>query len=116
MTRMMNTSRNPLAERDPLGSIALAAAAVSLLGFLVLVIGHLVDPSTFNNGKHAGAANNAAFLAYVLGLLVALFLGGTVWFYGRRHGRVGRRSAAALATCYGVAALVVAVVVAALGG
>ena len=116
MTRMMHTSRNPRSERDPLGSVALAAAMVSLLGLLVLVIGHLLDPSTFNNGKHPGAANNAAFFAYVLGLLVALFLGGTGWFYGRRHGRARRRSPAALATYYGIAALVVAVVVAALGG
>ena len=106
----------PGAERDVLGTVALGAAAVSLLGFVVLVVGHLLDPSDFNNGPHPAALNNVAFFAYVLGLLVALVVGGGAWFYGRRSGRVGPRSAAALATYYGVVALLVGVVVAALGG
>ncbi|MBO1754392.1 hypothetical protein [Allobranchiibius sp. CTAmp26] len=102
--------------RDVLGTTALVAAAVSFAGFLVLIIGHLVDPSGFNNGKHPDAANNLAFFAYVLGLLIALILGAAVWFHGRRSGRTGPRSPAALATYYGLAFLVVTVVAAMLGG
>jgi hypothetical protein len=106
----------PRVERDVFGTVALGAAAVSLLGFVVLVVGHAVDPSDFNNGKHPSPANNVAFLAYVLGLLIALLLGGAAWFYGRRSGRTGPRSSAAFATYYGVVFLVVGIVAAALGG
>ena len=89
---------------------------MSLLGLVVLVVGHLLDPADFNNGPRPAAANNVAFFAYVLGLLVALLLGGAVWFYGRRSGRVGPRSAAALATYAGVVLLLAGVVGTALGG
>lgn len=118
----MNTRHNEAArtavvetERDILGVIALAAAALSFAGFAVLVVGHLADPTDFNNGKNPSPANNVAFFAFVLGLLVALGLGGAVWYYGRRTQRTGPRSPAALATYYGAAALVVAIIGAALG-
>jgi hypothetical protein len=105
----------PDTERDVLGTIALVAAAISFVGFAVLIVGHLLDPADFNNGKNPSAANNVAFFAYVLGVLIALVLGGAVWFYGRRSGRTGPRSPAAFATYYGVVFLIVAVVAAALG-
>ena len=104
------------AERDVFGTVALGAAAISLLGFAVLVVGHLLDPSDFNNGPHPIAANNVAFFAYVLGLLIALLLGGAVWFYGRRSGRTGPRSAAAFATYYGIAFLLIGLGASARGG
>ena len=110
------TAVGPTTGRDVLGVTALGAAAVSLTGFAVLVIGHLVDPAAFNNGKHPAAANNVAFFAYVVGLLIALVLGGGVWFYGRRTGSSGPRSSAALATYYGITFLLVTIVAAALGG
>ena len=103
-------------ERDVLGSIALAAAGISFAGFLVLLIGHLLDPSDFNNGKHPSPANDVAFFAFVVGLLIALVLGTAVWFYGRRSGRSTARSHAALGAYYGFVALVAAVVIGALGG
>ena len=102
-------------ERDTIGIVALGAAAVSLVGFAVLFLGHLIDPSGFNNGKHPNAANNVAFFAFVLGLLISLVLGGAVWFFARRAGRGDPRSPAALATYYGVVFLVVAIVAGALG-
>jgi hypothetical protein len=105
----------PANRRDVFGTVALVAAAISLVGFAVLVIGHLADPADFNNGKQSSAANNISFLAYVLGLLVALGLGGAVWFYGHRTRQTGPRSFAAIATYYGAAALVTAVVALALG-
>lgn len=108
-------AHRPDTDRDIFGTIALCAAAVSLAGFAVLIIGHLIDPGGFNNGKHPNAANNVAFFAYVLGLLIALLLGGTVWFYARRAGRGDTRSPAALATYYGVTFLIVAIVFGALG-
>lgn len=110
-----SAAARPDTQRDVLGTVALAAAAISLLGFAVLIIGHLADPSDFNNGKHASPANNLAFFAYILGLLIALGLGGTVWFYGRRTRRAGPRSPAAFATYYGAVALIVAIIAAALG-
>ncbi|WP_375479056.1 hypothetical protein [uncultured Jatrophihabitans sp.] len=117
--RHTDTSAVPAAspndEHDTFGTIALAAAVISFVGFAVLVIGHQVDPADFNNGKHPSPANNVAFFAYVIGVLVALVLGGAVWFYGRRSGRTGPRSRAALATYYGAVFLVVAVIAAALG-
>ncbi len=110
-----SAAARPDTQRDVLGTTALAAAAISLLGIAVLIIGHLADPSDFNNGKHANPVNNLVFFAYILGLLIALGLGGTVWYYGRRTRRIGPRSPAAIATYYGVVALVVAIIAAALG-
>ena len=101
-------------DRDLLSGVALAAAAISLLGFAVLGIGHLVDPSVFNNTKHPGAADFVAFYAYVLGLLIALLLGGATWLYGRRAHSPKPR--AKIAACYGILFLIIGIVIAALGG
>lgn len=113
---MPNRTPVPALDRDSLGTVALAAAAMSFLGFAVLLIGHLVDPADFNNGKHASGADFIAFYAFVLGLLVALFLGGAVWLYQHRAKRPTRRSPAKIAACYGGAFLIIAIAVAALGG
>lgn len=102
-------------ERDTFGAVALAAAVISFVGFAVLVIGHQLAPDDFNNGKHPSAANNVAFFAYVFGLLIALIVGGATWYHGRRSGRTGPRSPAALATYYGLVFLMVASCAAALG-
>jgi hypothetical protein len=100
---------------DPWVIACVTACAVSLLGFLTLFVGHLVDPSYFNNTKQAGPGNSLAFFAYVLGTLAALGLGGSTWFYGRRGPRRSRAQAGRLTTCFGLTALIVAAVAAALG-
>jgi hypothetical protein len=100
---------------DPWAIACVTACAISLLGFLSLLVGHLIDPSYFNNTKQAGPGNSLAFFAYVLGTLAALGLGGSTWFYGRRGPRRSRARIGRFTAGYGVAALVVAVIAAALG-
>jgi hypothetical protein len=100
---------------DPWVIACTLACMVSLLGFLTLLVGHLADPSYFNNTKQAGPGNSLAFFAYLLGTLAALGLGGATWFYNRQGSRRTRAQAGRLTTGYGLAALVVAVVAAALG-
>jgi Kef-type K+ transport system membrane component KefB len=100
---------------DPWVAICVTACAVSLLGFLTLLVGHLVDPSSFNNTKQAGPGNSIAFFAYVLGTLAALVLGGATWFYGRQGSRRSRTRAGRLTAGYGLTALVVAVIAASMG-
>ena len=115
-TQATQATQSPSTERDVLGSIALAAAVVSAIGYLRLIIGHAVDPTGFNNGKHPNTANNIAFFAFVVGLLIALFLGGASYVFARRAGHTSLRSRAAIGFLAGVGLLVLAVISAALGG
>jgi uncharacterized membrane protein YtjA (UPF0391 family) len=102
-------------EPDRLGVAALSAAMISLVGFLVLSIGHAVDPHLFHPGNPPTVANNVAFFAFIVGLLIALFLGAALTLHHRRVGRNVRRTPATVALVYGVVFLLVAVVAAALG-
>ncbi len=102
-------------EPDRLGVVAVSAATISLAGFLTLAIGHAVDPHLFHPGNPPTVANNIAFFAFVVGLLIALFLGGALTLQHRRAGRGERRPLAVLALGYGILFVAVAVVAAALG-
>lgn len=97
---------------DRVGRIALGAAIVSFIALVVLIIGHLVDPTHFSNTKSASSADELAVGAFVLGLVLAILLGIPAWLIGRRAARTGRAPAALALAAAGVLVVVGGVIVA----
>jgi uncharacterized membrane protein len=103
------------AHRSTLGTAALALTALSVTGFIVMVIGSIADWKGFS--EDPGDTSTFADLVwstFALSGLLALVTGIAAWLLGRQRNRFGDVRAGQVAIGWVVLAIVVSLIVTAL--
>ena len=72
--------------RTALASLALAAAAVSALGIVVILIGLLLDIEGAREGEEGSVIFEVAWWSFFFGAIASLVLGLAAFLVGRRNG------------------------------
>ena len=108
-------SHNPQRSRgrSPLAWLALAAAAVSAVGLVILLVGIAFDIEGAQEGEEGPFIFSIAWVSYLLGGIAALVLGAIAFFLGRSRDDDATRKAAIVALAYAAIAVVVFVIAAA---
>lgn len=99
------------AGRSTIASIALALAAISALGFLVLAVGNLADIEGAGEGEDSSLVFSIAWFAFALGGSAALVTGAIAVVTGSRSHQAETRRAGVISLAYVVAAVVAFVVI-----
>ncbi len=99
------------ARRSTIASIALALAAVSALGFLILAVGNLAGIEGAGEGEDSSLVFSIAWFAFTLGGIAALVTGLIAVVTGSRSGDRETRRAGVMAVAYVVVASVAFVVI-----
>lgn len=101
----------PNRRRSTLAWVTLAAAAISALGLIVLLVGIAFDIEGAQEGEEGPAIFELAWLSFLLGGLVSLVLGAVCFVLGRGRDEAGTRRAGLVALAYAAIAVVVFVIV-----
>lgn len=99
------------AGRSTIASIALALAAISALGFLVLAVGNLAGIEGAGEGEDSSLVFSIAWFAFTLGGVAALVTGVIALVTGSRSRNAQTRRAGVIAVAYVVAAIAAFVVI-----
>lgn len=100
----------PNRRRSTLAWVTLAAAAVSALGLVILLVGIALDIEGAQEGEEGSVIFDIAWLSFLLGGLASLVLGALSFFLGRSRDEAGTRQAGILALAYAAIAIVVFVI------
>lgn len=101
--------------RSALGSIAIALTAISVIGFVILVIGSIADWKGFSDDPDDNSTfADIVWTTFALGGLLALVTGIVAWLRGRARRMPGDVRAGQTAVGWVVFAIVLSVIVAAL--
>jgi len=93
--------------RSLLGTTALVLAAVSAIGLVSLVIGHILDPNHFSSdSKKEGTLDSVFFFMYFPCLVLAALTGVAAWIVGRRSRHAGDVQAGMIALGYVVIGII----------
>lgn len=101
--------------RSALGSLVLALTALSIIGFVVLVIGSIADWKGFSDDPDDESTfADIVWITFSLGGLLALVAGIVAWVRGRTRRLTGDVRAGQMAVGWVVFAIVASVIVSAL--
>ena len=101
--------------RSTLGTIALALTILSVIAFVVLVIGSIADWKGFSDDPDDNSAfADIDWITFALGGLLALITGVIAWIRGRSRGLLGDVRAGQIAAGWVVFAVLLSLIVSAL--
>ena len=101
--------------RSTLATIALALTILSIIGFVVLVIGSIADWKGFSDDPDDNSTfADIVWTTFALGGLLALITGVIAWIRGRSRGLLGDVKAGQMAVGWVVVAVLLSVIVSAL--
>lgn len=101
--------------RSALGTLALALTALSVIGFVILVIGSIADWKGFSDDPDDNSTfADIVWTTFAFGGLLALVSGIVAWVRGRARGLGGDVGAGQTAVGWVVIAVVLSLIVAAL--
>jgi hypothetical protein len=103
-------TRSEVDRRSTLGWLALAAAAISALGLIILLIGIAFDIEGAREGEEGPVIFSIAWVSYLIGGLGALVLGGIAYATGRSRNDAATKQSGLIALAYAAIAVVVFVV------
>jgi hypothetical protein len=105
----------PSAGRSALGSLALALTVISVIAFVILVIGSIADWTGFSDDPDDNSTfADIDWVTFSLGGLLALIFGVIAWIRGRARGLAGDIRAGQTAVAWVVFAIVLSLIVSAL--
>jgi hypothetical protein len=97
--------------RSALAKAVLFLLAVSAVGFVVSLIGHIADWEGFDNGGESTAAGSTFWFLYFFGGIAALIAGVVALVRGLRGGAASERQAGTWAIVYVVVTVAVVAIV-----
>ena len=100
--------------RSMLGTTAVAAASISAVAFVALIVGAVLRLKGFQEGESATTLGAIVWFAFVLGALLAIFFGVFAFFVGRSRGLAGEKRAGLVGIGWFVAAVLAVVIISAL--
>ncbi len=101
--------------RSTLGAIARALTILSIIGFVVLVIGSIADWNGFSDDPDDNSTfADIVWSTFSLGGLLALVTGVIAWIRGRSRGLLGDVQAGQMAVGWVVVAVLLSLIVSAL--
>ena len=101
--------------RSTLGTIALALTVLSIIAFVVLVIGSIADWKGFSDDPDDNSTfADIVWTTFALGGLLALITGVIAWIRGRSRGLLGDVQAGQMAVGWVVVAVLLSLIVSAL--
>jgi hypothetical protein len=100
--------------RSPLGLLALAVAAISALGIVIILIGIALDIEGAREGEEGSVIFEIAWLSFLLGAIASLILGAVALLLGRRRDEPDTTRAGGIALGWFVIALVIFLIAAVL--
>jgi hypothetical protein len=100
----------PTQRRTPLATTALAAAAVSVLGIIIILVGIVLDIEGAREGEEGSVLFEIAWGAFLLGAIASLILGVAALLIGRRRAEPGTARAGSIAVGWFVIALVIFII------
>jgi hypothetical protein len=98
--------------RGALAWLALAAAAVSAIGLVILLVGAALDIEGAREGEEGPIIFSIAWVSFVLGGLGSLLLGAAAFFVGRNRDDAATSRAGLIALGYAAIAVIVFVIAA----
>ena len=105
----------PTGGRSALGSLALALTVVSVIAFVILVVGSIADWKGFSDDPDDESTfADIVWTTFALGGLLALITGLIAWVRARRRGPAGDIRAGQTAAAWVVIAIVISLIVSAL--
>lgn len=105
----------PTSGRSVLGTLALALTALSIVGFVLLVIGSIADWKGFSDDPNDNSTfADIVWTTFALGGLLALVTGIVAWVRGRTRRLAGDVRAGQMAVGWVVFAILASVIVSAL--
>jgi hypothetical protein len=96
--------------RSSLATTALAAAAVSALGIIIILIGIALDIEGAREGEEGSVIFEIAWIAFLLGAIASLILGAAALLVGRRGDDRGAARAGRIALGWFVISILIFVV------
>ena len=99
--------------RSTLAWLALAAAAISALGIVIILFGIAFDIEGAEEGEEGRAIFDVAWISYLLGGIAALALGGVAFLLGRRRNEAWTKRAGLITLAYVGIAVIIFVIAAA---
>jgi len=96
--------------RTPLATTALAAAAVSALGIIIILVGIVLDIEGAREGEEGSVLFEIAWGAFLLGAIASLILGVAALLVGRRRDEPGTARAGTIALGWFMISIVIFVV------
>jgi hypothetical protein len=100
--------------RTPLATTALAVAAASALGIIIILVGIVLDIEGAREGEEGSVVFEIAWGAFLLGAIASLILGVAALLVGRRRADPGTARAGSIALGWFVIAVLIFVVAAVL--
>ena len=101
-------------ERSMLGLLALAAAAISLVGIAIIMVGIVLDIEGAREGEEGYMIFEIAWVSFLLGGIGALVLGAIAFMLGRKRNERQTERAGVLALGYAAVAVVIFIIAAVL--
>ena len=101
--------QTPVAERTLLEKFVLGLIALSAVGFVVSMVGHLADWKGFDNGGESTVAGSTFWFLYFFAGIAAVVAGVLALVHGTRAKIAGERRAGLLALGYAVVTVVLIV-------
>ena len=111
MTEHSATNTPDVASRSALAKVVLALLALSAVGFLVSMVGHIAGWKGFDNGGESTTAGSTFWFMYFFAGIGAFVVGLVALIRGLRGGPASERQAGSWAVAYVVATVALIVIV-----